>query len=282
MRRFFYNIPNQLQVGKTLPLTDDIFHHWCKVLRANTGDTALLFDGIGGEYSVTLTQIHKKSALVSVENFNPINRDLPYQVHIGLVMSRGERMDYAIQKATEMGVYQIHLLTSQHGEVRLKPDQVAKKVEHWQGVAISACEQCGLNIVPKMIPPIPIDNWLLQIETIIATLSDRQNNVETKIDKNDYNGLSKLLKLVLAVPKHVPTTQTLIHISQAFHNADMPNFCLLIGAEGGLSEQEIDLALAQGFLPWQIGERVLRTETAPVVALTALQTIMEYQTIKNF
>lgn len=251
MRRFFYNIPNQLQVGKTLPLTDDIFHHWCKVLRANTGDTALLFDGTGGEYSVTLTQIDKKSALVSVENFNPLNRDLPYHVHIGLVMSRGERMDYAIQKATEMGVYQIHLLTSQHGEVRLKPDQVAKKVEHWQGVAISACEQCGLNIVPQIFPPIAITDFIRQMPV--------------KSDK-------LLHKLVLAVPGEDEVSQIFKPKAVDFNQA---HFCLLIGAEGGLSEDELKLALAHEFLAWQIGERVLRTETAPVVALASLQTLYD-------
>lgn len=259
MRRFFYNIPNQLQVGKTLPLTDDIFHHWCKVLRANIGETAIFFDGTGGEYSVTLTQIDKKSALVTVENFNPINRNLPFNVAIGLVMSRGERMDYAIQKATEMGVYQIHLLTSQHGEVRLKPDQVAKKVEHWQGVAISACEQCGLNIVPQMIPPIAITDFI-------------QNPI-AKPDKIPSDTPQKSLqKLVLAVPNENT-------ISQAFNpkavDFTQTSFCLLIGAEGGLSEDEINLAFAHDFLAWQIGERVLRTETAPVVALASLQTLYD-------
>ena len=114
------------------------------------GEQALFFDGQGGEYTVTLTDITKKQALVTINDFNPINRALPFTVNIALVMSRGERMDYAIQKATELGVSSIQLLTSQHGEVRLKADQADKKLAHWQQVAVSACEQCGLNIVPNL------------------------------------------------------------------------------------------------------------------------------------
>lgn len=249
MRRFFYDQTNLLEVGKTLPLTDDIFHHWCKVLRASLGDTALLFDGTGGEYTATITDIDKKTALAKVENFNPINRNLPFLVDIGLVMSRGERMDYAIQKATEMGVHRIHLLTSQHGEVRLKPDQIAKKVEHWQSVAIAACEQCGLNLVPQIVPPITIIDFI-------------QNLFEPKSDKI-------LHKLVLAVPNDNINWENFHPKQVNFNNS---HFCLLIGAEGGLSAAEVDLVLQQGFLPWQIGERVLRTETAPVAALASLQT----------
>ena len=92
MRRFFYNEPNQLAAAKTLPVTADIFHHWCKVLRAQTGEQAVFFDGQGGEYTVTLTEIGKKTAMVQVNAFEAIDRRLPFEVDIGLVMSRGERM----------------------------------------------------------------------------------------------------------------------------------------------------------------------------------------------
>lgn len=250
MRRFFYNFSNTLKTGETLPLTDDIFHHWCKVLRANVGDTALLFDGTDGEYQAILTQIDKKTAFVTIENFNPTNRTLPFYVAVGLVMSRGERMDYAIQKATEMGVYRVHLLTSQHGEVRLKPDQIAKKLEHWQGVAISACEQCGLNIVPQILAPIAISDFIKQ-----------------PLD-HEHHSQKTWQKLVLAVPDEKINWK---NFNPNTVNFSQSNFCLLIGAEGGLSDDEVNLALQHGFLPWQIGERVLRTETAPVVALANLQ-----------
>ena len=271
MRRFFYNEPNQLAAAKTLPVTADIFHHWCKVLRAQTGEQAVFFDGQGGEYTVTLTEIGKKTAMVQVNAFEAIDRRLPFEVDIGLVMSRGERMDYAIQKATELGVTTIHLLTSQHGEVRLKPEQADKKTAHWQQVAISACEQCGLNIPPTILPPIPLEQWI--------------NNCEVPCEPSPpslaaHSQKQGLQKLVLAVPKtiddpFVANHNALSTIQQTLINKNRVKFVLLIGAEGGLSETEIALALAAGFLPWQIGERVLRTVTAPVVALSCLLTVYQ-------
>ena len=283
MRRFFYNQLNSLQVGSTVPLTEEIFHHWCKVLRASMGEQALFFDGQGGEYTVTLTDITKKQALVTINDFNPINRDLPFTVNIALVMSRGERMDYAIQKATELGVSSIQLLTSQHGEVRLKADQADKKLAHWQQVAVSACEQCGLNIVPNLLAPKAVSDWI-----------DEPAGVPTSSD---------VTKLILAVPpddsgvvppcnqikgndiEHndiepiTPYTNPLPHITNQFRQCTLAQFWLLIGAEGGFSEQEITQAIERGFMPWQIGERVLRTETAPVVALSSLLTLHQTLTL---
>ena len=283
MRRFFYNQLNSLQVGSTVPLTEEIFHHWCKVLRASMGEQALFFDGQGGEYTVTLTDITKKQALVTINDFNPINRDLPFTVNIALVMSRGERMDYAIQKATELGVSSIQLLTSQHGEVRLKADQADKKLAHWQQVAVSACEQCGLNIVPNLLAPKAVSDWI-----------DEPAGVPTSSD---------VTKLILAVPpddsgvvppcnqikgndiEHndiepiTPYTNPLPHITNQFRQCTLAQFWLLIGAEGGFSEQEITQAIERGFMPWQIGERVLRTETAPVVALSSLLTLHQTLTV---
>lgn len=292
MRRFFYALPHQLSVGKTLELTDTIFAHWCKVLRAQVGDSALLFDGSGGEYTATLCQLDKKSAQVRIEQFNPINRSLPFEVDIGLVMSRGERMDYALQKACELGVTRIHLLTSQHGEVRLKPDQVAKKLAHWQGVVISACEQCGLNRVPMVLAPMPIEDWVLQVSAIVVKLQQMTEQM-TILSQNLPHDvpLVETVKLVLAVPdgqyldsnnlQPIDNSDKIVwkSIKQALQSPNFSNFCLLIGAEGGLSAEEVRHAVAQGFLPWQIGERVLRTETAPVVALSALQTVLSLSSI---
>lgn len=261
MRRFFYNQPNVLQVGMTLPITDDIFHHWCKVLRANMGEQAIFFDGLGGEYTVTLVDVTKKHASVNVDAYQTLNRDLAFEVHIGLVMSRGERMDYAIQKATELGVKSIQLLTSQHGEVRLKTDQIDKKLAHWQQVAVSACEQCGLNIVPQIRSPMPFSQWL-----------EHQNTAEVA---------DSLTKLILAVPAEDPSAlqhamNPFTQILNQFKQSASAKFWLLIGAEGGFSDEEVSDAIAQGFIPWQIGDRILRTETAPVVALSSLLTL--YQT----
>ncbi|MFV5490038.1 16S rRNA (uracil(1498)-N(3))-methyltransferase [Acinetobacter sp. ASP199] len=232
MPRFF--IEADLNVDSTVELTETVFHHWVKVLRAQVGETATLFNGQGGEYFVELVDVAKKSATVRINSFNLSNRTPKFKALLGQVMSKGDRMDYAIQKAVELGVSEIQLLTSERCEMRLKYDRDQKKLDHWQGVAIAACEQCGLNIVPKILPPMSLENWLQ------STLPQT--------------------KLVLAPNKDE---------ADVLQNATL-DLALLIGPEGGLSEAEISAANTQGFVNWCIGERVLRTETAPVVALSIL------------
>ena len=286
MRRFFYNQPNSLQVGSTVPLTEEIFHHWCKVLRASTGEQALFFDGQGGEYTVTLTDITKKQALVTINDFNPINRDLPFTVNIALVMSRGERMDYAIQKATELGVSSIQLLTSQHGEVRLKADQADKKLAHWQQIAVSACEQCGLNIVPTLLAPKAFSDWIDEpagvptsstVTKLILAVPPDDSGLATPCNQIEGNDIEH--NDIEPITPYIPYANPLPYITNQFKQCSLAQFWLLIGAEGGFSEQEITQAIERGFLPWQIGERVLRTETAPVVALSSLLTLHQTLTV---
>ena len=286
MRRFFYTQPNSLQVGSTLPLTEDIFHHWCKVLRASVGEQALFFDGQGGEYTVTLTDITKKQALVTINDFNPINRALPFTVNIALVMSRGERMDYAIQKATELGVSSIQLLTSQHGEVRLKADQAAKKLAHWQQVAVSACEQCGLNIVPNLLAPKAVSDWIDEpagvptssnVTKLILAVPPDDSGVVTPCNQIEGDDIGH--NDIEPITPYTPYSNPLPHITNQFRQCSLAQFWLLIGAEGGFAEQEITQAIERGFMPWQIGERVLRTETAPVVALSSLLTLHQTLTL---
>ncbi|MFI9457262.1 16S rRNA (uracil(1498)-N(3))-methyltransferase [Acinetobacter sp. NPDC052428] len=236
MPRFY--IDADLTIDVSLELTETVFHHWVKVLRAQVGESATLFNGQGGEYDVTLIEVNKKSATVSVNAFNPANRTPKFKALLGQVMSKGDRMDYAIQKAVELGVSEIQLLTSDRCEMRLKYDRDQKKLDHWQGVAIAACEQCGLNIVPKILAPMSLEKWL-----------------DTELPKT---------KLVLAPNKD--ETDVLAEATL--------DLALLIGPEGGLSEAEISTANQKGFLNWCIGERVLRTETAPVVALSILNYVL--------
>ena len=236
MPRFY--IDADLTVDVSLELTETVFHHWVKVLRAQVGESATLFNGQGGEYDVTLTEVAKKSATVSVNAFNPANRTPKFQALLGQVMSKGDRMDYAIQKAVELGVSEIQLLTSDRCEMRLKYDRDQKKLDHWQSIAIAACEQCGLNIVPEILAPMSLEKWL-----------------DTELPNT---------KLVLAPNKD--ETDVLAEATL--------DLVLLIGPEGGLSEAEISTANQKGFLNWCIGERVLRTETAPVVALSILNYVL--------
>ena len=232
MNRFY--IEAELNTGNTIELTESVFHHWVRVLRAKEQEQAIFFNGKGGEYRVTLTEINKKNAFVSVDHFEPADRTPPFKVVLGQVMSKGDRMDYAIQKATELGVSSIQLLTSERCEMRLKYDRDQKKLDHWQGIAIAACEQCGMNIVPKILAPLRLEDWLnSDLPTTKLVLAPNKNQVDV------LNNASK-------------------------------DLALLIGPEGGLSEAEISAANAVGFENWCIGSRVLRTETAPVVALAIL------------
>lgn len=237
MNRFY--TPIELDLNQIVRLPENVFHHWTRVLRAKLGEQAILFNGQGGEYRVELVEINKKDAQVHILEFFPKNRALAIDVTIGLVMSKGDRMDYAIQKATELGVKNIQLLTSERCEMRLKYDRDQKKFEHWQGVAIAACEQCGLNLVPQILAPQSLESWVQQCQAdlkLVMALSDGKVNFPTPL------------------PSQI---------------------ALLIGAEGGLSQHEISFAHQHGFISWTIGERVLRTETAPVVALSILNMLLD-------
>ena len=291
VRRFFYatnsNISNDvtnekaatypqlstLPIGASVELTESIVHHWCRVLRATIGDQGVLFDGFGGEYQVQLLTISKKHATVTLLAHVDADRNAAILTKIGLVMSRGERMDYAIQKSTELGVTAIQLLSSHHSEVNLKPAQVEKKLAHWQQVAIAACEQCGLNRPPIIIAPVSIIDWLnkpvgtdiaMAVSPMIAELSQ----------DTYYQVLQQPadLRLQLSVPAagQPAMPDSLLSVLQQ----PVPYIELLIGPEGGLSANECAQAADVGFESWQIGTRVLRTETAPVVALATLQALI--------
>ena len=232
MPRFFMQA--DLTVNTQVELTGTVFHHWIKVLRAKVGEVATLFNGQGGEYQVTLVQIHKKSANISVDSFNPDDRTPIFNTLLGQVMSKGDRMDYVIQKAVELGVSNIQLLTSERCEMRLKYERDQKKIEHWQAIAIAACEQCGMNRIPQILAPISLQDWLA---------SDLPST-----------------KLVLA-----PNKEQIDVLANT-----TTDIALLIGPEGGLSDAEISSSNQAGFINWCIGNRVLRTETAPIVALSIL------------
>lgn len=232
------HVDTPLSPGSELQLPDDAAHHLVRVLRAGVGDRLTLFNGEGGEYEAELVATGKRDAQVRLLAFHPDDKCSPLHTHLGQVMSRGERMDYAIQKATELGVTEITPLTSERCELKLRGEERAdKKLEHWRRIAIAACEQSGRNRLPVIHAPVPVDEW--------------------------QAGVQGDLKLVLApaVSGTVPTGSTPGRVA------------LLIGPEGGLSDREIDAALQQGFLAWQIGPRVMRTETAPVAALALLQSL---------
>ncbi|MDF3031909.1 MAG: rRNA methyltransferase [Moraxellaceae bacterium] len=233
-----FHLPVPLATDSEIALSDDVTHHLVRVLRSEVGTRFVLFNGEGGAFDAELVAAGKKTAVARLLAFRPDDRESPLFTHLGQVMSKGDRMDYAIQKATELGVSAITPLTSERCELRLRGEERAdKKLEHWRRVAISACEQCGRNVVPVIHEPQALADWTQRVQAD--------------------------LKLVLA-----PAVQG------ALPRERVASTALLVGPEGGLSDAEITAAQAQGFVPWQLGPRVLRTETAPVAALAVLQALL--------
>ena len=290
MRRFFYAVNNdnadasplpklgELPLGSNVELPDSVVHHWCRVLRANIGDQGILFDGFGGEYTVELQAISKKNATATLLTHIDDDRTPPTITQIGLVMSRGERMDYAIQKATELGVTAIQLLSSHHGEVTLKPAQIEKKLLHWQQVAIAACEQCGLNRPPLIFAPQSITQWLSNTNTDSTHNEMTVSPVVSVLSQDPYyqilDGLADLCMQMSVPAAGQPAMPSAL---PDVLKKQTPYIKLLIGPEGGLSSDECKQANNVGFIPWQIGTRVLRTETAPVVALSTISALYSWK-----
>lgn len=228
--------PDVHQPGQQFHLNDNAFQHAVKALRMQNGQSLELINGRdNGYYAATLLEVSKKQALIEVHSFHPLDNESPLRVHLGQSLSRGERMDYAIQKATELGVATITPLFSERCEVKLNAERQDKRQQHWQQVAISACEQCLRPLIPPVQSPQNLADWCASVEAE--------------------------LKLVL----HHRTPARLSSLAKP------ASVALLIGPEGGLSEAEIELAEQHGFIAMALGPRVLRTETAPVAALSILQ-----------
>lgn len=231
LSRFFIDAP--LSLGEH-SLPEAQAHYIGRVLRMAEGDALQVFDGSGMEFRGTLLEVGKKRVTVRLDESFAGQVESPLQIHLGQGLSRGERMDWAIQKATELGVSEITPIFSERCEVRLKDERADKRLMHWRQVAISACEQCGRSRVPVIHPPLLLADWVK----------------ETQAE----------LKLVLH-----PVAEPLVS------HAKPASLAFLIGPEGGLSDAEVEQAHGAGFLPARLGPRVLRTETAPVVALAVAQ-----------
>ena len=224
-----------LAKDQVVELTDSAANHVGKVLRMKPEEPLILFNGKGSSWQGTIQTVAKKTVTVSLETMIDQVTESPLKVHVGQSLSRGERMDYAIQKATEMGVAEITPLFSERCEVKLNAERQEKRVRHWQQIVISACEQCGLNRLPIIHPPENVTDWM---------------------EKQDSD-----LKFVL----HHRTDKKL-------EGFDQPEtVSLLIGPEGGLTQEEITQAESSGFHALALGPRVLRTETAPVTAVSVMQ-----------
>ncbi|TCK17150.1 16S rRNA m(3)U-1498 methyltransferase [Thiogranum longum] len=223
--------------GIQLTLDKNSSHYLLHVLRLKPGNALIMFNGNGFEYNARLEQATKKQAVVSILERMAPQRESPLHIEIGQGIARGERMDFVLQKSVELGASVISPLWTQHSQVRLDEKRLEKRLEHWKGVVVSACEQSGRLTLPEIRPPSDLASWL-----------------EAPTDSLD---------LVLS-PCSGKTLKDLQPAS---------DIRILIGPEGGLQEDEIRAAEANGFQAIRLGPRILRTETAALATLTALQVL---------
>ena len=231
------HIPEPLAVDARFELPEGAARHVAQVLRMRAGELLTLFNGAGGEYDAVIEAVERRCVRVRVENYRDIERESRLSLTLAQCVSKGERMDYTVQKAVELGVGGIVPLLSARSVVKLDGERWEKKLEHWRGIAVAASEQSGRTRLPHVHPVQKLDAWLAT-----ATAGTR---------------------LVLAPGGH----HALKELPPAL------DATLLVGPEGGLDDQEIALAVHRGFTAIGLGPRVLRTETAGVAALAALQAL---------
>jgi len=237
MRLTRVHVDANLHTGQRLTVEGAAGNHISRVLRLRTGDALTLFNGQGGEYGGSIEEIHRDTVVVSVLERREMERESPFQLTLAQGISRGERMDWVVQKATELGVWRIQPLFTERSVVQLDEKQAIRKIQHWRSIAVAACEQSGRNRVPEITQPV---------------------------------GLYEMLE------HHTPGgTALLLSPGASLRIADIASAAtdatVLIGPEGGLADVEQAAAIKSGFTPVRLGPRVLRTETAAVCALTLLQ-----------
>lgn len=231
--RFYQNC--DLTPHSTIELSDDAVQHIARVLRMKTNDEITLFNGDGHEYGAHLVSVEKRKVSALITGDTQPERHSKLIVQIGQAISKGDRMDYAVQKSTELGMTSLTPLISERCEVKLPPERQLKRQQHWQQLSISACEQSLRTTIPTIEKPTTLKEWIKQCDAQV--------------------------KLVL---HH--------HTEKGLNQFKPPqSVALLVGPEGGLSEEEVALAVEAGFHPVAFGPRVMRTETAPITAQAILQ-----------
>ncbi len=223
--------------GKRLVVAGSAANHITRVLRLRNGDALTVFDGSGGEFAARIEEFRKDSVVVNVEEHRQLERESPLSLSLVQGISRGERMDWIVQKATELGASRIVPVFTKRSVVRLDEKQAERKSQHWRAIAIAACEQCGRNRIPDLATPVDF-----------------------------YEALT---------PDTSSTTRLLLSPNGDLRIEDLEDvsagITVLIGPEGGLEDIEQEAAIAAGFKAVRVGPRVLRTETAAIAALTILQ-----------
>ena len=236
--RFYCPVP--LSAGLRVALPENAARHACRVLRLRVGDDLRLFDGSGGEYGAKIAIVERERVDVDVLEWRDVECEAPISLTLVQALQSGEKMEITVQKAVELGATRIVPVTSRRSVVRLEGERALRRVAHWRGVAVSACEQCGRNRVPEILPLESLERWLGK-----------------PAEKNT-------LRLMLAPGAE----QTLSRMAPPVSGQRIE---LLIGAEGGLSPEETEKAVLAGYVSVRLGPRILRTETAGLAALAAIQ-----------
>ena len=236
LTRVYVDTP--VNTGKRLVVEGSAANHITRVLRLRNGDALTVFDGSGAEFGARIEEFRKDAVIVCVDEQRTVDRESPLSLTLAQGISRGERMDWIIQKATELGATRIVPVFTQRSVVRLDDKQAERKLQHWRAITIAACEQCGRNRLPELVTPVDFFGVLPETFTPNSTRLLLSPHAELRID--DLREL------------HGGVT-------------------VLIGPEGGLDDVEQEAAMAAGFKSVRMGPRVLRTETAAIAALTILQ-----------
>ena len=218
-------------------LTSGAAHHATRVLRLKRGDEVRLFNGEGGEYEVSIHRVDKNEVTVEIGRHHNVERESKLSVCLAQAITTGDKMDYTLQKAVELGVARIQPLQTNRAVVKLNQERAEKRLQHWRNVVVSACEQCGRNSVPIVAPIMAFEEWVASTDP--ATM-----------------------RLMLSP-----------YVEQSLRDCPAPTgeVSLVIGPEGGLNQDEVAFARVKGFTSVRMGPRVLRTETAPLAALAAMQ-----------
>ena len=245
MRNPRIHVPFAIASNHHVELPLEASRHIARVLRMRVDDPITLFDGCGGEFAAHITSVNPKRVEAKCSERQNVERESPMPITLAQGMSKGSRMDIVVQKATELGVTQIVPLMTARSVLKLDGDKALARQSHWQGVAVSACEQCGRNRVPEVAIPIALDTWL---------------NDRTRV------GAAWILA--------PDAEQPLLALASEAAGFDHRPSTVLIGPEGGFNDDEIQQALSLGFNAATLGPRILRTETAAIAVLSVLQTVL--------
>lgn len=231
-------LPLPLAVGSTVPLDERCFNHAVRVLRLTVAAPLILFNGHGVAYRACLSAVSKREAWAQVLEMLPALAEPSLHITLALGISRGEKMDYALQKAVELGASVLQPISTERAALEVSGERLLRRLQHWQGIIIAAGEQCGRNVLPALREPLPLS----------AVVAERRAGLRLLLDPQAEIGLRSL----------------------PFPNAPLT---LLVGAEGGFTAEEVATARAAGWIGVRFGPRILRTETASVAVLAALQVL---------